>query len=171
MTTTRDALLDAVTDLVLETRGVPSIAAVAARVGLTKQGVLHHFPSRAALDVAVLERAVARVDAVMEEAARSGSPTAAYLELSSPSREDHAAVAVVAALVADAHEVPALLAESTARWEALIARETGDPVHAAVVRLVGDGLMAESVVAGGPVAPERLEALVTWLSPARGSAR
>src|SRR5919107_6406604 len=113
----RERILDAMQDLTTATGKVPSILAIARAVGLTKQGVLHYFPSRAALDAAVLLRAVARVDAAMGEAATSGSPTATYLRLSSPDDGDRAALMVLAgAFRGRANVLPPEVGEAVARW-------------------------------------------------------
>ena len=158
-------ILDAVQELTLEHGKLPSILDVAKAVGLTKQGVLHYFPSRSALDEAVILRALTRVDAAMEEASRDGSPVATYLQLSSPSGGDWVAVAV---LVAGLHrgtgvDLPAAVGQANARWQAMIAEEVGDPVRAEVVRLVGDALFGEALLTGSPPAPERVDRLVAHL--------
>ncbi|WP_322921599.1 TetR/AcrR family transcriptional regulator [Nocardioides renjunii] len=165
----RERILDAMQDLTTATGKVPSILAIAGAVGLTKQGVLHYFPSRAALDAAVLLRAVARVDAAMTEAAANGSPTATYLRLSSPDDGDRAALVVLAA-GSRGHdsELPPEVARAAARWEALIADELGDPVRAEVVRLVGDGLFGEALVTGAAPSAERVERLVAHLHTGAG---
>lgn len=62
-------MLQAAIALTLEQGIAPSIPEVARAVGLTKQGVLHYFPSRAALDEAVLFDALDRVDREMTAAA------------------------------------------------------------------------------------------------------
>ena len=77
----RADVVQAAVALTLERGSAPSTAEVARAVGLTKQGVLHHFPSRAALDEAVLRSALARVDAEMSEAARHGRAAETYLRL------------------------------------------------------------------------------------------
>lgn len=160
----RERILNATQDLTTATGKVPSILAIAQAVGLTKQGVLHYFPSRAALDAAVLLRAVEKVDAAMAEAAANASPTATYLRLSSPDDGDRAALVVLAAgSRMHASELPPEVGRATARWEALIAEELGDPVRAEVVRLVGDGLFGEALVTGAPPTAERIERLVTHL--------
>ena len=160
----RERILDATQELTTATGRVPSILAIAQAVGLTKQGVLHYFPSRAALDEAVLLRAVARVDAAMAEAAASGSPTATYLRLSSPDDGDRAALMVLTAgSRGAAGELPSEVGRAAARWEALIADELGDPVRAEVVRLVGDGLFGEALVTGTPPTAERIERLLAHL--------
>lgn len=168
----RERILDATQDLTAAAGKVPSILAVAQAVGLTKQGVLHYFPSRAALDAAVLLRAVAKVDAAMAEAAASGSPSATYLRLSSPDDGDRAALMVLSAgSRGHANELPPEVGRAAARWEALIAEELGDPVRAEVVRLVGDGLFGEALVTGTPPSPERIERLVTHLRAGTTSSR
>lgn len=161
----RTRILDAVGALTTARRRLPSILEVAAEVGLTKQGVLHYFPTRAALDAAVVARAVDRVDAAMQEAAVGGSPVTTYLRLSAPDDADRAAAAVVLAAATQLPEggAPPGLHEAVQRWEACIAREVGDAVHAEVVRLVGDGLFSESLVTGVPPAAERVDRLIAHL--------
>lgn len=157
----RERILRAVGELTATRRRLPSLPEVAAEVGLTKQGVLHYFPSREALDAAVLRRSLARIDVAMTAAADGGSPLATYLGLSSPDDGDQAAAAVVlsAATAGTTSEVQA----AVARWEALIAAEVGDPVRAEVARLAGDGLFAEALLTGTPPAADRVERLVTHL--------
>lgn len=164
----RERILDAVGTLTTARGRLPSILEVAGEVGLTKQGVLHYFPSRAALDAAVLERAVARIDTAMTESAGAagGSPVATYLGLSSPDDGDHAAAAVI--LSAASNGMQTAVQEAVDRWEALITEEVGDPVRAEVVRLAGDGLFAEALFTGLSPATERVDRLVAHL---RGSPR
>lgn len=162
----REQVLDVVQDLTLETGRMPSILEIASRLGLTKQGVLHYFPNRAALDGAVVTRAVARVDAAMTAAvATGGSPVATYLRFSTPDDADRAAAMVLAAASRqDDSGLPPELERAAARWEALIADEVGDPVQAEVVRLVGDGLFAEALLTGTAPAAERVERLIAHLA-------
>ena len=163
----RERILDAIQDLTLAQGKLPSILDIAREVGLTKQGVLHYFPTRASLDEAVVLRALAKVDAAMTEAAAGGSPTATYLHLSSPDEGDRAAVMVLAAAFRGAAGGPPVeVGHAVARWEALIAEELGDPARAEVVRLVGDGLFGEALVTGAPPSAERIERLVVHLRAA-----
>lgn len=159
-----ERILDVIQDLTAANGRLPSILEIAQEVGLTKQGVLHYFPTRAALDAAVVLRALAKVDAAMGEAAASGSPTATYLRLSSPDVGDRAALMVLAAAFRGrASGLPPEVGQAIARWEALMAEELGDPVRAEVVRLAGDGLFGEALVTGTPPTAERIERLVTHL--------
>ncbi len=160
----RERILDAVQDLTVVNRRLPSILEVAAEVGLTKQGVLHYFPTRRALDAAVVVRAVMKVDGAMTRAAATGSAAATYLRLSSPDDGDRAAVMVLA--VAPRQEsdgLPPEIGQAVVRWERMIAEELGDPVRAEVVRLVGDGLFGEALLTGTPPTAERVERLVAHL--------
>lgn len=166
----REQLLDVVQDLILTTGRMPSILEIASQVGLTKQGVLHYFPNRAALDGAVVSRAVSRVDAAMTAAAGTGgSPVATYLRFAEPDDADRAAATVLAAAFRHADRgLPPELERAAARWEGLIADEVGDPVRAEVVRLVGDGLLAEALLTGTPPPADRVERLIAHLTtPAR----
>ena len=157
----RERILDAVADLTAARRRLPPRGEVADRVGLTKQGVLHYFPGRGALDAAVLERSLARVDSAMNEAAEGGSPVAAYLGLSSPDGGDYAAAAVI--LYAAPVDMPTEVRDAMARWERIIAEEVGDPLQAEIVRLTGDGLFAEALVTGVAPDADRVERLVAHL--------
>lgn len=162
----RERILEAVGELTTAKGRLPSILDIAREVGLTKQGVLHYFQTRAELDSAVVAQAVSRIDSVMNEAAAAGrSPSATYLRLSSPDDGDCAAAAVVlaAALQRDSGGLPHELEQAFHRWESLITEEVGDPVRAEVVRLVGDGLLGEALVSGRPPSVARVERLVAHL--------
>jgi AcrR family transcriptional regulator len=167
----RQDVLRAAIGLTLETGNPPSLADVARAVGLTKQGVLHYFPSRGALDDAVLRSALDRVDAEMGSAAREGRAAEAYLRLAAPSDQDRAAALVLVALLrrGDSTARPAV-AQAIARWEGVMAEELRDPVRARVVRLVGDGLFTESLVSGEPPAAGMLDELVAHLVTGHGGA-
>ncbi len=169
----RERILNAIQALAVANRKLPSILEVAEEVGLTKQGILHYFPSRRALDAAVILRALSKVDDAMMEAAAAGSPAATYLRLSSPDEEDQAAVMVlVAALRREETGLPPEVGQAVTRWQGMIAEELGDPVRAEVVRLVGDGLFGEALITAVPPAAERVERLVAHLctAPVRGRA-
>ena len=163
--TTAEDVLDAVEELTVAHGRLPSLLEVPTSVGLTKQGVLHHFPTRAALDAAVTRRALSRVDAAMMDAAAHGSPTETYLHLSSPTAGDHAVVLVLMAAMrrGDSQGLAADIDQAVSAWQAMIADEVGDPVRAEVVRLVGDGLFSEALVSGSAPSPERLARLTAHL--------
>jgi AcrR family transcriptional regulator len=160
----KQGVLDAATVLTLQRGAVPSLADVARAVGLTKQGVLHHFPSRAALDEAILLGALERLDTAMRAAAQRGRAAETYLRLAAPSDEDRAAALVMVPLLRRGDiTLPRVVDEAVTRWEAMIAEEVGDPVRARVVRLVGDALFGEALVTGRPPSAEQVDELVAHL--------
>ena len=160
----RQAVLQAAIALTLEQGTAASIPEVARAVGLTKQGVLHYFPSRAALDEAVLLNALDRVDTERIAAARHARAAETYLRLAAPTDQDRAAALVMVTMLrrGDAAALAAVEA-AVMRWQSMIAEELGDPVRAQVVRLVGDGLFSESLVTGKPPSPDLLDALIAHL--------
>lgn len=162
---TSEDVLDAVQELTLATGRLPSILDVAKTVGLSKQGVLHHFETRAALDAAVTRRAITRVDAAMTDASAGGSPLETYLRLSSPRGGDQVVVLVLMAALQrrDSEELTDEVGRSVSRWQAMIAEELGDSMQAEVARLVGDGLFSEALLTGTPPSRERLARLVAHL--------
>lgn len=160
----RQEVLDAAINLTLRRGTVPTLSEVARAVGITKQGVLHYFPSRAALDEAVLLRALSRLDVEMNAAAQDGRAAEAYLRLAAPSQEDRAAALVMVAMLrrGSATPLPAV-DEAVKRWQSMIAAEMGDPVRAKVVRLVGDGLFSESLLTGTPPSENVVDELIAHL--------
>jgi hypothetical protein len=52
-------------------------------------------------------------------------------------------------------------AESAEQWEQLFAEETGDPVAAAVIHLVGDGMLLNALSGG---ASPGIESIVQWVT-------
>ena len=162
---TSEDVLDALQEITSTTGKLPSILEIANAVGLTKQGVLHHFPTRAALDAAAIRRAVATVDAAMTQAAENGSPLETYLHLSSPTAGDQVVVFVLTAAAQrrDSGELAYEIELAVSGWQRMIADELGDPTQAEVARLVGDGLFSEALLTGTPPSPERLKRLAARL--------
>lgn len=147
----RELLLAKTRELTLARGTIPSLNDVAAAAGVSKGGLIHHFPTRAALVDGLARDALEQIDRAMVEAAASGDAAAAWLRLSVPAGDDlelFRAMAVAhRALEAPGATTIAAAGEATSRWERLIADEVGDPVLARVIRLVGDGL-AMNAIAG-----------------------
>lgn len=168
---TRDRILDVTRRLTLEHGTIPSLNAVAEASGVSKGGLMHHFPSRAALVDGLARRALDEIDLAMREAAAEGRAAAAWLGLSVPRGDDldlFRAMAVAhRALEGPESGVLADAAAAIARWERLIADEVGDPVRARIIRLVGDGL-AGNALAGldDPVVDVDLATLLDHLGVA-----
>lgn len=164
MTAARERVLDAYADLVAG-GDTPSLEKVAAAAGVSKGGLLYHFAGTTALRDGLIARALRDTDDALQAAAAAGRAARAWLRLSVPDEDQRrlwaGLLATVRLVGADA-ALPPQLAEHAVRWEQLLADELGDPVRAQVVRLVGDGLLLQSLT-GTPPAPATVEALADHL--------
>jgi AcrR family transcriptional regulator len=144
----RDRLLDAAERLVAQ-QGVANLTleAVAREAGVSKGGLLYHFPSKSNLVLGIVERLVSRVrkqqmDAVASEGQTPGAFTRAYLATrDQPLSPEEASLhgALLAAMGTD----PQLLApvrEVSVEWLARLESDGIDPAVAHIVSLVLDGL-------------------------------
>ena len=147
----REKALRAYLDLLVEGERGATVDAVAARAGISKGGVLYHFPSKDALAEAVLDRfdEVARADlAAMRE-----DPEGATRNFVRTSwQTDDALEPVYRATLRLAHagHEGALAALDALHdgWLELITAEVGDPGLAKVVMLIGDGLYHQASMPG-----------------------
>lgn len=178
---TRQRLLDAAWR-VLTRHGTQALTldAVAREAEVSKGGLLHHFPSRAALIDALYDRWNDDYEtAIATRAGQDQTPGAwvrAYLETTttsvSQSADSAAEVGVLAALIAD----PAQLArfrERYERWQRRIAEDGIDPVTATLVRMAADGMWLADLLGLAPATGElraqlldRLRELVNTAQPA-----
>jgi AcrR family transcriptional regulator len=171
----RALILTAARELTLERGVIPSLNETAAAAGVSKGGLVHHFPTRAALVQGLAMAALEEVDAAMTAASAKGQAAETWLRMSVPTGEDVAVFRAMAvahrAVEAPGDAVAAASQEAMGRWEAMIRDEVGDAGRARVIRLVGDGLFA-NVIAGVEEAPTatELDALLESLLPASGSA-
>jgi AcrR family transcriptional regulator len=139
-------VLDAA-ERVLLTRSADTFTldAVANEAGVSKGGLIYHFPSKEALLESLVAQAVAAVDDALAKAAASGVPgafTYAYLELTVPNEARMPIAAPTAALVAAVALDPRLLAplrEAYSRWQARLEIDGLDPAAATAVRFAVDG--------------------------------
>lgn len=142
----RQKVLDAA-ERVLLTRSADTFTldAVAIEAGVSKGGLIYHFPSKEALLESLVARAVAEVDDALAEATVSDVPgafTRAYLDLSVPPDPRVPIAAPTAALVAAVALDPRLLAPLRAayvRWQARLEADGLDPAAATAVRFAVDG--------------------------------
>jgi len=167
---TRSNLLKAANTLLLE-QGANALTldAVAARAGVSKGGLLYHFPSKDALIEGMVERYLMDFEARIE-AHLSGNeqPTAlgwarAYLEASL--EPDPEGMAVSAALLAAVAVNPALLQPMQARYAVWQTRleALSDPATAWLVRLALDGLWITDLLHLAPPTPDQRRALTQKL--------
>ncbi|MET3708450.1 AcrR family transcriptional regulator [Arthrobacter sp. UYEF6] len=152
----RDAVLDAFEELLIDVgERAATLDAVAKRAGVSKGGLLYHFPNREALIAAVLERMdrLAVEDLTLMAAAAEGA--AAYFirsSLWSDSPMDRSFVAVTRLAEVAHEEARRRFAAIQQQWLDLIASDVG-PAMAKAVLYMGDGLyfnaMWESGTGGG----------------------
>lgn len=168
----RSQILHTARRLTLEGGAVPSLNAVVEAAGVSKGGLMHHFPTRSALVVGLARQALDEVDAAMAEAAAVGAAARTWLELSLPDDNDRALLQALASSFRPTDdEFGPLLRDSVIaidRWEALIASEVGDEIQAHAIRLVGDALVANSLVGLNRV-QENVDALLRFLTFERAS--
>ena len=160
----RENILQTVRRFAIETGSVPSMDAIAQQAGVSKGGLMHHFKSRAALVEGIAVQAIQDMDQTLTAAAGRGTVVETWLRLSS-SREEAALYRAMLILLTDHASVTDTLlqqaAEATGRWEQLFAAETGDPVAASVIRLLGDGMLLNSITEHD-TAPS-VDSILQWL--------
>lgn len=163
----RQRLLDEARRITIAEGSVPSLNALAAAAGVSKGGLVHHFPTRAALVDGLARAAIADVDQVMTAAAEAGTASVTWLALASPDPAETGLFRAMAAAYQSIHDdrsgTLTTAAEAAARWEALIAAEVGDPLTARVIRLLGDGITFNALV-GVPVPVEDEVRIVQWVA-------
>ncbi|HPD29860.1 MAG TPA: TetR/AcrR family transcriptional regulator [Phycisphaerae bacterium] len=144
----RDRLLDAA-EAVVAREGVSrlTLEAVAHEAGVSKGGLLYHFPAKAALITAIVERLAIRCESRQAEAVASdpqacGAFIRAYLTVRThppdPQRESiH--TAVLAAIGTNPDYLDPLR-RRIAEWQKRLESDGIDQVTATIVRLAVDGL-------------------------------
>ncbi|MBO2450577.1 TetR family transcriptional regulator [Actinomadura barringtoniae] len=142
----KDALLDAA-EAVLSEQGTQALTlnAVADRAGVSKGGLLYHFPTKEALVQALVARVIEEFDDLIAsyDDGSPGSYTRAYVEatfavLTDGSRTYRRWSAITAA--ATDPELAEPLNEAMRRWHGRDPGQDSDPVTAMAVRLAAEGL-------------------------------
>ncbi|MFD7866423.1 TetR/AcrR family transcriptional regulator [Streptomyces sp. NPDC059783] len=176
-----DRILDAVESVLLK-RGIDAVRldAVAAEAGVSKGGLLHHFPNRQALVEGVVRRLVGRFEAVLPgEDAPPGAFTLAWLDASippeSPEDDDPAQGSVPVALFAAANGPAVLdvLQERYRAWQERLDRDGLPPGVSTLVRMAVDGWWTARLLGLADPRGEdhrRLRALVLGLIEGRAAA-
>ena len=151
-----------------------TLEAAASEAGLSKGGVLYHFPSRTALVKAMVHRLGERFDqdleAVADHDGRPGSFTRAYLRATidppphaDAARDERLGAALLAAISADP-DLLAPLVEYFARWQQALDEDGLEPPgRATVVRLAADGLWLLDLVGLASLSPAQRAGAVAEL--------
>ena len=149
MENTRPSILDHASRLAAAKGEVPSLNALAAAAGISKGGLIHHFPSRDALLTALAEQSIATVDTALGQAVGRGDLVQTWLELSLPDQRGiglfQSLAAVFFAGRSDHGAIQELVTEANKRWEVLLESELGSTAAARAARLLGDGLLLGAI--------------------------
>ncbi|MBY6540777.1 TetR/AcrR family transcriptional regulator [Rhodococcus sp. BP-349] len=159
---TRDRILDALESLLLgDGADKATLEAVASRAGVSKGGLLYHFPSKDAMVAALVRRLGERSDAQRIEAEAAGTSLAQfYLQPPDASSDEEIALyrstlAALRSIDGRPGEVQQAVIEVMGMWDRALQREVTDPVQAEIVRLVGDGIYLAALL-GLPHTPPDL---------------
>lgn len=172
----RDAVLDAFEALLIEVgERAATLEAVAKRAGVSKGGLLYHFPSKEALISSLLERMDRLAGADIEAMAAADEGAAVYFIRSSLWADTPLDRVFVAAtrLAEVAHEeTRRRFARIQQQWLDLLAKDVG-PEMAKAVRYMGDGLYFNAMWEGGPGGTSRerksdVDSLLAALERLRG---
>ncbi len=150
----RDRILDALQRILVDT-GLHAVTleSVADEAGVSKGGLLYHFPSKEALITGLARRLADNVEADFEKAMASDDVVDFYLRSSVATSDDAVYWPLLAALRSNdiaSDEARDLVVYCFVRWAEIIRGRVKDPVTAEIVRLVGDGLYL-SALAGLPM--------------------
>ena len=165
---TRERILAAVRTLLA--RGGPdavTLDAAAAEAGISKGGLLYHFPTKAALFLGVLEQMRDRVEADMADRLDRTDPVDAFLDYATPVDDESAfAVALIAAVhngqAADP-QIRQVMIDGFLAWERPLGDVELDPVDAEIIRLVGNGIYFSAISGLPPTDPDLLAAVIRRL--------
>ena len=167
---TRSNLLKAANALLLEHgANALTLEAVAARAGISKGGLLYHFPSKDALIEGMVERYLAefeaRIDARLADITQPTPIDWARAYIEACLEPDIEGMAVSAALLAAVSVNPILLQPMQARYAAWQARldELPDQTVAWLIRLALDGLWVTDLLLIAPPTADQRRALAQRL--------
>ncbi len=144
----RDRLLNAA-EQVAARDGVNKLTleAVAKEAGVSKGGLLYHFPSKSDLITAIVERLAARCEADQRQALQhegegAGAFSRAYLmaRVKKPAPQEQPVHAALLAAVGTDSEYLAPFRKRFVDWQTLLNNDGIDPAIANIVRLAIDGL-------------------------------
>jgi len=148
---TADRIIDAAESIVDES-GVAALTLeqAAKRAGVSKGGVLYHFPNKEALVAAMIARFTERFDHAVErltaeDSSSKGRATRSYVRATfghapgTGPKFDRACGSITAALANNPGNL-AVVRDQSARWQRAVEADGLDPVFASIIRLAVDGL-------------------------------
>ena len=153
---TRLALLDAASRALVEHGPRVSLDVVAREAGVSKGGLLHHFPTREALVLALAEHVALSWAETVEghldpDDTEPGRLVRAYIRATLHDLADGVAFREEAAVMAALNTFPEVVAgaqEDTQRWREAFAADGLDPQRAAVLTRAADGVALATLFEG-----------------------
>ncbi len=181
-TDTRERILGALRGILARSgNSSVTLEAVATEAGVSKGGLLYHFPAKSALYLGLLESVRDSVISEMAAATRRSGAARGFLEYAEPTEDDEAGffTSLIAAVrtgqnadsddrTDQAAESAVLLADIFRAWEEPMRAAVSDPIQAENIRLVGFGLYFAALTGLPPVDPTVLAALFDRLLANRG---
>lgn len=145
----RDRVLDSF-EMILTSDGerAATLDAVAAHAGVSKGGLLYHFPNREALVAGLLDRLRTLADADLAAMASAAEGASVYYVSTScnvGSPFDRALIAATRLGIEKHPDAAATIRAVQERWLGLIREEVGDPGVATAIMLLGDGMYYNAV--------------------------
>lgn len=165
-------MLQAAYDLTLEHSTLPSLDAVVRLSGVSKGGLLHHFPTRVALLQGLVRWLSDRSIRWFDELCEQGSAVDAWLEASAPQSEEMNEVFVLFTTIQALRAADKL--ENSGHQDFIdhvdtkLAAEFDGPdakQRALLVRVVGDGLFLSTMLGESVPQSSRAELLATLITP------
>jgi len=160
---TRTSILEHAKLITIELGEVPSLNAVAKAAGVSKGGLIHHFPSRQALLEALVKQAIDEVDLALDVAVEQGTLLRTWLDLSVPHPSESALFRSLATtfFAVSSHQasITNLVADANRRWESALEGDLGSADLARVARLLADGLLLGAI--GGTITEQNADEHVT----------
>jgi AcrR family transcriptional regulator len=150
-------------------RGV-TLDAVAAEAGVSKGGLLYHFPTKDALVEALIEDWLDRFEAEIVEGADDGGWARSYARaVGARSADERAAdIALMVAAATGPLELDAVSSRYAA-WQKRIVAGAADPVDATIVRLAADGLWLADLFGLAPPSRRLRRAVLARLDELSGA--
>nr|WP_156278722.1 TetR/AcrR family transcriptional regulator [Paenibacillus sp. NEAU-GSW1] len=147
-----------------------TLEAVAKQAGMSKGGLLHHFPNKQALVHAMMEHStvsfISNVTDKVSYATGEGKWTLAYIEATFADAANDCGKEINAAIISSLFSSPDVLGKLQSEYAELqkhIENDGIDPVLATIIRLAADGLWFSEMVGVGELDGDLRHKVIEYL--------